>query len=96
ANSSDFSLRCWSELIGYPCCSSNETTIYAHDDYGDWGYDFHKKEWCGLTLYKKSSSINDNICWSEEFGYPCCIGCSVYEKDSNGAWGYEFNQWCGI
>ena len=93
---SNTSLTCWSELIGFPCCPSNQTIVYAHDDYGDWGYDFHKKEWCGLTPFNESSPTDDVNCWSKKYGYPCCMGCVIYEKDNYGAWGYEFNQWCGI
>eukprot|EP00833_Pecoramyces_ruminatium_P018899 jgi/Orpsp1_1/1192931/evm.model.d7180000096991.1 len=87
--------KCLSELNGYPCCPPKFTTIYATDEYGDWSFDFSKNEWCGLTKYKSSLS-NDNECWSEKLGYPCCHGCKVYETDSNGSWGYELNQWCGI
>eukprot|EP00833_Pecoramyces_ruminatium_P009119 jgi/Orpsp1_1/1183151/evm.model.c7180000084102.1 len=85
------------ELIGYPCCSPKPTTIYSQDEYGNWSFDFSKNEWCGLTKYEDSlSKNNDNECWSISLGYPCCIGCKVYEKDSDGEWGYELNHWCGI
>lgn len=83
--------QCWSEVVGYSCCSSNETTVYAHDDNGDWGYDFNKQEWCGLTPYDEPTQ--DEACWSEELGYSCCKSCKVYETDNDGQWGYENNQW---
>eukprot|EP00833_Pecoramyces_ruminatium_P002208 jgi/Orpsp1_1/1176240/evm.model.c7180000056922.1 len=43
-----------------------------------------------------SSNTNEEQCWSEKFGYPCCTGCEVQESDSNGEWGFELDQWCGI
>jgi len=89
------SYQCWSELKGYPCCSEGITKVYAKDDYGEWGYDFVKHAWCGLTPYEEPSSSSDE-CWSEAFGYPCCKGCEVYESDSYGTWGYESHKWCGI
>ena len=91
-------ISCWSELIGYPCCDEGISTIYDKDEYGDWGYDFDNEQWCGLTPYTENDIENDNEeeCWSEKLGYPCCKGCRVYETDDNGEWGYENNQWCGI
>jgi len=89
--------ECWSEIYGYPCCSSKVKNIYAQDEYGDWGYDFTKNEWCGLAKHEDSSKQGESEeCWSEIYGYPCCKGCRIYETDSNGSWGYEFNEWCGI
>jgi len=88
------SIKCFAEIIGYPCCDKKIKTVYNHDEYGDWGYDFKKKEWCGITPY--TESVNEEECWSETLGYPCCKGCYVYESDENGEWGYENNHWCGI
>jgi len=94
---SNTNLTCSSELIGYPCCPPELTMIYSSDEYGDWGYDFKKNEWCGLTKYEITlNNSNNEECWAEELGYPCCKKCKVYETDSNGSWGYELNQWCGI
>jgi len=94
-DSNDTNYKCMSELIGYPCCSPKLTKVYSNDEYGDWGYDFSKKEWCGLTPFKDLA--NEEDCWSEELGYPCCKTCSkVYEVDDSGSWGYEFNKWCGM
>jgi len=87
-------IHCWSELLGYPCCPSSITTVYAHDEYGDWGYHFGKQEWCGLTPITEGDPSDE--CWSEIYGYPCCRGCKVYETDEDGSWGYESNHWCGI
>ncbi|ORX85833.1 coth-domain-containing protein [Anaeromyces robustus] len=86
--------KCWSELIGYPCCDSSVTTVFVQDDYGDWGYDFNKNEWCGITSYEEKEEEEE--CWSEPLGYSCCKTCVVYETDTDGSWGYENHQWCGI
>ena len=90
----DLKYKCLSEIVGYPCCAAGIKTVYAQDLYGDWGYDYSKKEWCGLTPYEERT--NDDVCWSEKYGYPCCKGCYVFETDDDGEWGYEENQWCGI
>ncbi|KAL6612363.1 coth protein-domain-containing protein [Neocallimastix sp. 'constans'] len=84
--------KCLSEIIGYSCCPLGYENIY-HDNYGDWGYDFENDTWCGLTPY-----INDQNeqCWSEPLGYPCCQKCSIIETNESGSWGFELNQWCGI
>ena len=91
-----YSFQCYAELLNYPCCSSSITEVFAHDNLGDWGYDFEKKTWCGLTSYKRITSNQEELCWSEKFGYSCCKKCVVYETDNNGKWGYENNHWCGI
>jgi len=88
------SIQCLAELIDYPCCDKRITKVLSHDEYGDWGYDFKKKEWCGLTAFVEQK--NDEKCWSEQHGYPCCKSCIVYEIDEDGQWGYENNHWCGI
>jgi len=85
--------NCMAELLGYICCPTTITIVYDHDEYGDWGYDFAKKEWCGLTPYTK---LSNETCWSKKLGYPCCNGCKIYESDLDGLWGYEKHQWCGI
>jgi len=84
--------KCLAEVIGYPCCDEGIDDVYDHDEHGDWGYDFIKREWCGLTPLKAP----EGECWSEKYGYPCCETCYVYEEDKNGKWGYEHHQWCGI
>jgi len=94
SSSNEITYKCLAELIGYSCCTEKQTTVYATDDNGEWGYDFQKGEWCGITPFE--SHKQKEQCWSEFFGYPCCLGCTVREEDENGAWGYEFEQWCGI
>jgi len=89
--------NCMAELVNLSCCSPKNKIVYFHDDYGDWGYDFKKREWCGITPYEEK--VNDQECWSEVYGYPCCKDCAVYETDFKGQqWGYDFikRQWCGI
>ncbi|OUM59732.1 Non-catalytic module family DOC2 [Piromyces sp. E2] len=88
--------NCWAQLIGYSCCKPEITIIYASDEYGDWSYDFDKNEWCGLTPHKESDSNDDEACWSQKFGYPCCRNCTIVLRDSDGLWGYESPNWCGI
>jgi len=89
------STSCWSEALGYPCCSPDNTTVYSHDNDGDWGFDFKLGEWCGIV---SNNEIEEPVetCWSEKLGYPCCTGCKVYYVDSDGSWGYEKKDWCGI
>ena len=82
------------QVIGYSCCKEGNTNIYYTDADGDWGYDFDADEWCGITPY--DGRKDDDVCWSEPLGYPCCKGCTVYETDSDGQWGYEKDTWCGV
>ncbi|ORX83240.1 hypothetical protein BCR32DRAFT_326481 [Anaeromyces robustus] len=35
-------------------------------------------------------------CFSENLGYKCCKGNTIYYTDNNGAWGIENGEWCGI
>ncbi|ORX87587.1 putative cellulase, partial [Anaeromyces robustus] len=89
--------KCWVEQYGYPCCNEeNSKLVYDTDEEGDWGYDFEKGEWCGITPYTEYT--DDEECWSEEYGYKCCKNCYVYETDDLGKWGYDFDkeEWCGI
>jgi len=94
AYSATAEFSCWAERLGYPCCSANNQKIYAHDNDGDWGYNWKTNEWCGISKYDERT--NDEVCWSEQLGYPCCQGCTVFETDADGSWGYESNHWCGI
>ncbi|OUM68325.1 Non-catalytic module family DOC2, partial [Piromyces sp. E2] len=84
---------CLAQLAGYPCCKKGNTKVYHQDENGDWGYDFKANEWCGITPF--DGRKDDDNCWSEILGYPCCKGCTVYEIDDDGKWGYENNSWCG-
>eukprot|EP00833_Pecoramyces_ruminatium_P005247 jgi/Orpsp1_1/1179279/evm.model.c7180000068709.1 len=81
---------CWSEELGYPCCTTS-CRVYETDDDGQWGYE--NKHWCGIP----STCNTDLKCWSEKYGYPCCTSsCHIYETDEEGEWGYEDGHWCGI
>ncbi|KAL6604651.1 hypothetical protein LY90DRAFT_703212 [Neocallimastix californiae] len=80
--------NCWSEVLGYPCCTSS-CHVYSTDSDGQWGYE--DDHWCGIA-----DSCAKETCWSKKFGYGCCEGCRAYEEDADGKWGYENNEWCGI
>jgi len=76
---------CWSEQLGYPCCSANNKIVYYTDADGKWGVE--NNNWCGIQ----------SDCWSEAIGYPCCKSTNVVAfKDADGSWGIENNDWCGI
>jgi len=87
---------CLAQMDGYPCCEEGNTVVYESSANGDWGYDFYANEWCGLTPY--DGRKDDEVCWSESYGYPCCKGCIIYANDKYGKWGYDFEKdtWCGI
>jgi len=88
--------KCMAELAGYPCCPKKySNTVYETDAFGDWGYDYDKRIWCGISPYSEPKETDK--CWSELFGYQCCKQCGpVYDEDKNGKWGYEDDAWCGI
>jgi len=76
---------CWSESLGYPCCSPTTTVVY-NDENGMWGME--NNMWCG---------ISDNVVWAgKKKFYPLCNTCVVSYIDSDGGWGIENDQWCGI
>jgi len=80
---------CWSEALGYKCCSSCLSTVFTDDD-GDWAVE--KDEWCGI----KPSCKANKKCFSEP-DYPCCSsGATVVLTDESGKWGVENDEWCGI
>ncbi|ORX79742.1 hypothetical protein BCR32DRAFT_196154, partial [Anaeromyces robustus] len=76
--------KCWSEKIGYKCCTDAE--IYLTDTFGHWSIE--DGEWC---LVKRS-------CFAEKLGYSCCISPSsaVLHEDKDGKWGIEYGKWCGL
>ncbi|ORX55930.1 hypothetical protein BCR36DRAFT_174203 [Piromyces finnis] len=76
----------------YPCCSSENAEIVYTDSEGDWGLE--KGDWC--LIKKNENNNNEDACWSEAIGYPCCKGCEAISNDESGAWGVENNEWCGI
>ncbi|OUM58258.1 Non-catalytic module family DOC2, partial [Piromyces sp. E2] len=83
------SAACWSERLGYPCCSYS-TEVLERDSDGSWSIE--NGNWCGIDY----NSVNSN-CWSSKLGYPCCKSTTtVVETDQDGAWGIENNDWCGI
>jgi hypothetical protein len=88
----DNTTECWSEKLGYSCCSENNTRVVLTDDDGKWGAE--NGEWCGIRANPAAET-----CWSIELGYPCCSTSEckvVYEEDDDGKWGAENNDWCGI
>jgi len=85
--------ECLAETLGYSCCSSEWTTVHYQDEHGDWSFDFDHNEWCGLTPFEEKE---EDTCWSEKFGYPCCQGCKIEDTDNDGSWGIENDEWCGI
>ena len=81
------SAACWSQPLGYPCCTSSNPQVLYTDADGDWSVE--NNDWCGI---QKVAS-----CWSEPLGYPCCKYTSdVVYVDGDGKWGVENNDWCGI
>ncbi|ORX51505.1 hypothetical protein BCR36DRAFT_583050 [Piromyces finnis] len=87
------SINCIAKSLGYQCCPKNISEVYYHDENGDWGFDFETNQWCGLSQVGE----NNNICWSESYGFSCCTGCveNTY-SDSYGIWGIENDNWCGV
>jgi len=82
---------CWSEALGYPCCSGCD--VYYSDSNGEWGVE---NDWCGIDKNKCSSAGKTETCWSESQGFPCCNSCYAVFSDESGSWGVENNNWCGI
>jgi len=81
--------ECWSEPLGYPCCSYTKIAICL-DENGKWGVE--NDDWCGIIEGK-----DDTNCWANELGYPCCKETKVEVlKDESGSWGIENDDWCGI
>jgi len=77
---------CWSDKLGYPCCSAGNSVVYYTDADGKWGVE--NDNWCGIPK---------DDCWSEALGYPCCkTTTTVAFKDDSGNWGIENDEWCGI
>jgi hypothetical protein len=79
------SAACWSDSLGYPCCSSADIQVVSEDSSGKWGIE--NNNWCGIPK---------ETCWAEALGYSCCpSGTPVSYTDASGDWGYV-NDWCGI
>ncbi|ORX76204.1 hypothetical protein BCR32DRAFT_224457 [Anaeromyces robustus] len=82
------SSQCWSNSLGFNCCSNPNAPVVYEDNDGQWG--FENGNWCGIP---KTQS-----CWSTVLGFNCCSNPNtpvVYE-DNDGQWGLENNNWCGI
>jgi len=79
---------CWSESLGYPCCSSCVGIEYEDND-GQWG--IQNGDWCGL-----SKDCGKSTCQGAQ-GYSCCKStCVVYSDEDNLKWGIENDDWCVI
>jgi len=82
------SAACFSERLGYPCCSSSDAKVEYVDSDGNWGVE--NGNWCGIP-------DPEPTCWAERLGYPCCTTTTTVEyTDSDGKWGVENGNWCGI
>ncbi|KAG4108182.1 glycoside hydrolase family 6 protein [Neocallimastix lanati (nom. inval.)] len=83
------SAACFSERLGYPCCSGDEV-VYTDND-GKWGVE--NGNWCGIADAPAPAA-----CWSTSLGYPCCSSSNaeVWYTDDSGKWGVENGDWCGI
>ncbi|ORX61215.1 coth-domain-containing protein [Piromyces finnis] len=81
---------CWSEALGYKCCSSgcNSIVIFT-DENGSWSAE--NNEWCGIP-----ASCDYSECPGLKLGYKCCKDCVVFSEDDDGLWGIENNYWCSI
>jgi len=83
------SAACWSESLGYPCCSSPNVPVISTDGSGKWGIE--NNNWCGIPVEEKTD------CWAQKLGYQCCTpGTAPTYKDEYGDWGFENGDWCGI
>jgi len=82
--------KCWSEELGFPCCTNDKTKVKLEDINGKWGKE--KGQWCGIK------EELDDSCWASKIGYPCCKKKKghIYKVNSYGSWGIEKNKWCGI
>ncbi|ORX64473.1 Arabinanase/levansucrase/invertase [Anaeromyces robustus] len=84
---------CWSEKLGYKCCSTCGQVYYADKD-GEWGY---TNDWCGIPSSCKMNNASSATACTAPDGYKCCKeSCAYYDKDSKGYWGLENKEWCYI
>ncbi|KAG4087145.1 Arabinanase/levansucrase/invertase [Neocallimastix lanati (nom. inval.)] len=89
---SNGSSDCWSQSLGYGCCSGCIDVIMTDND-GEWGVE--NDDWCGIP--KTCNSNNASSSCSGAQGYPCCKStCSSYFQDNDGEWGVENDDWCLI
>jgi len=81
---------CWSETLGYKCCSNGcKSSIVLTDETGSWSIE--NNEWCGIP-----ASCDYNECPGLKLGYDCCEKCETILIDEDGPWGVENNDWCSI
>nr|AEX92717.1 putative cellulase [Neocallimastix patriciarum] len=81
------SAACWSQSLGYPCCSSPNARVEYTDNDGNWGIE--NNDWCGIPVKGE--------CWAKKLGYSCCTTTTKVEyTDNDGNWGVENGDWCGI
>jgi len=88
---------CWSEPLGYPCCSKGcQATSYFIDDNGSWGVE--NDDWCGIpaNCQETEQEQKQEECPGLKLGYSCCKTCEVYTTDDDGSWNIENNEWCSI
>jgi len=50
------SAECWSERLGWPCCSKENTDVYYVDDDGEWGVE--NDDWCGMSTEEEEVPSN--------------------------------------
>jgi len=81
----------------YSCCIFNDTPVLVTDSTGRWGIEGDK--WCLMNEEVKKEEEEEE-CWSEKQGYPCCTKettkIKYTDKKTNEQWGIENNNWCGI
>ncbi|ORX86578.1 coth-domain-containing protein [Anaeromyces robustus] len=82
--------ECWSEALGYKCCSKGcDAVVLAIDNSGNWGAE--NGEWCGIQC-----DFEKDECPGKKYGYSCCETCDVYLNDDEGKWGVDNGYWCSI
>ncbi|OUM66245.1 Non-catalytic module family DOC2, partial [Piromyces sp. E2] len=82
---------CWSEPLGYKCCSTGcKSVVIYTDENGSWSAE--NNEWCGVP----ASCSYYNGCPGLKLGYKCCNNCLIFDSDDSGDWGIENNEWCSI
>jgi len=80
--------KCWSEP-DFPCCKDTTEIVYE-DEEGTWGME--NGDWCGIVN-------EDDFCWSEVMGIPCCASnnTEIVSVNMYGSWGLDEQGYtCGI
>ncbi|OUM61517.1 Non-catalytic module family DOC2 [Piromyces sp. E2] len=93
-----YNTKCWSDELGYKCCSKGNNAVYDITEDGEWGYE--DGNWCGIISEDgdgDKENPGEEECWSKRKGYECCSpNAVVMSTDKDGDWGYENGHWCGI